>query len=270
MTGRIARCGFIEGLYDFASHAFRFLDCAFMKVIDRFRGRSRVSEQDGKPEGKNARRLARRSGNHLVSRTTIDALPSLKSHSGKLWRVGEYELHDQDYRQLHAWLEHLDSNDERWTFEEFTSLALRDFYEGDDSAESVVDGTIIRLKLTSMGFRELDISNMPKLASLDCYENQLSELDLSSVPSLTELRCSRNNLTELDLSSVPSLTVLWCDENQLTGLDLSSTPSLTVLRCDGNQLTELDIRICPELSTVTCDSGVLVRKRTDQSVERIG
>lgn len=260
-----------------------------------------MSEEDDLPGDAEANPLALRSsdtqldvgrpGNRLVSRAASDALASLQSLSDKRWQVGEFALREQDYRQLQIWLEHLNSNGRTWTLEEFVSEALSGFEEDDERGEVIADGKILILDLGEMGFTELDLSGVPDLALLSCEGNPLKDLELHSVPSLTELWCSGNQLTELDLSSVPDLTMLGLDQNQLTELDLSSVPNLTELRCDynqltalqlskvpnltslhcyGNQLTELDIRNCPNLLNITCDPGVLVRKRSDQSVERIG
>ena len=88
----------------------------------------------------------------------------------------------------------------------------------------------------------LDLTQTPRLTTLDCSGNHLTVLDLSPMPELTMLQCSRNDLTVLDLSPVSRLTMLGCrDSNQLTALDLAPVSGLSALGCSGNHLTELNL-----------------------------
>jgi hypothetical protein len=134
-----------------------------------------------------------------------------------------------------------------------------------------------------VGLRELDLSECPRLHTLDCSWNWIAHLDLASVPGLTALECQANNIEELDVSSVagliklncerngvlreakglrrltmrrlPNLTSLSCSCNQLPSLDLSGRPNLTSLDCSENHIRELDLSTVPLLERLSCHSN---------------
>lgn len=120
----------------------------------------------------------------------------------------------------------------------------------------------------------LNVSNCPKLTTLDVNYNNLANLnisgcsniekltcawnknitslDLATFSKLTVLECDKNKIASLDLSHCPELTRLVCYENCLTSLDLSYTPKLKELSCTDNDLTELDVSCCPEITYLSC------------------
>jgi hypothetical protein len=234
-----------------------------------------------------------RPGNHLVSRMAKDVLKSLPSLVEKRWRVGEFEVCEQSYRQIMIWLDRMKSNGITISLDDFVDLQANTLrvhvrYSFDDiyaDERWIVDGKIVRayfsndprlifenprteLDLSSIPslillwcdgnqLAEIDLSNVPCLTLLQCDDNQLTELNLASVPKLTALWCQSTGLTELDLSGVPSLTLLACSGNRLTGLDLSSVPRLIMLRCVGNQLTELNLSSVPSLKELVCSHNQL-------------
>jgi len=100
--------------------------------------------------------------------------------------------------------------------------------------------------------QELDLSKVAGLEFLMCQGNRLSDLDLSAVPNLVALVCSDNEISGLDLSGVPHMVELDCSSNKLSGLDLSKVPRLTQLNCNENRLTQLDLSKVPQLVGVGC------------------
>jgi len=105
-------------------------------------------------------------------------------------RLGEYELFDEDYQQLHTW--------------------ARDFTENQYA--------ITALELA----RNLDANSVQDLPSIECGRIKIANfafissaygiewLDLTNVPKLTVLGCTGGGLTKLELSHVPALTDLFC------------------------------------------------------------
>jgi Leucine-rich repeat (LRR) protein len=119
--------------------------------------------------------------------------------------------------------------------------------------------------------KSLDLSQVPNLRTLYCYENRLESLDLSHVLNLQTLKCSENYLsqlhlpqlpnlqklnlatnflTEIDLSRISNLLKLNLSDNQLTQLDLSQLLDLKLLKCAYNQLTQLDVTLAPNLRRI--------------------
>ncbi|MDA9924100.1 hypothetical protein N9E25_12250 [Verrucomicrobiales bacterium] len=172
----------------------------------------------------------------MVSRSlaNIEASNQLST----LHRVGEHELHDPDYRLVCAWAEETGwSNQEVLDFllEEgakvsegrFVALVL----EKPCDSIPLIEGLEVGILIYANNFStELDLTPVPKLRKLVCWENWFTELDLTPVPNLKELNCAYNKLTELDLIPVPNLTSLdfgngW-GSNNLTELDLTPVPNL--------------------------------------------
>ena len=105
---------------------------------------------------------------------------------------------------------------------------------------------------------ELDVSNNPKLKTIDCSVNRLGGyLDVTSNPALETLWCYSNWLEDVDLGNNENLIELWCNDNQLMALDISGLPGLKVLWCDTNKLTDLDTTGNPALETLCCANNKL-------------
>ena len=242
-----------------------------------------------------------RPGSRLVSRIAGDAYRHLPSPSEKLWRVGDYEVNEQSYRQIMIWLDQIRVAGHDMTVEQFVKNnvnLVNDFWI---ERIRIVDFNITILDLSNSPnltrlicsrnhLIELDLSGVANLVALMCDDNQIGELNLSCVSNMKKLWCGSNHLTELDLSHVPNLTQLYCQENKLTELDLSHVSKLTELVCSSNELTELDLTRVPNLQRLTCegnqiteldisgcktsefrlecDPQVAIRKRTDQTVVR--
>lgn len=229
-----------------------------------------------------------RPGSKLVSRIAGDAYRHLPSPTEKLWRVGDYEVNEQSYRQIMLWVDQLraagndidlerfiEIQDRSWinknfiekvnfNYQELLNFILK-FEEIDISNAP----KLIELRCDFSGLSELDLSLVPSLIRLDCAGNKLTELDLSCVANLSELECYGNLLTDIDLSNLSNLTVLDCRKNQIEQLDLSHLPNLMMLDCRDNRLIEIDIQGCSSSQFwLDCEPYVSVRHRPDQTVVR--
>ena len=84
------------------------------------------------------------------------------------------------------------------------------------------------------GLTELNLGHLSQLEYLHCGNHfrpgKLSCLDLSGVPHLVELRCFENEIEELDLSLVPRLERLSCYGNRIKVLDIRPLRNLEELR----------------------------------------
>lgn len=101
--------------------------------------------------------------------------------------------------------------------------------------------------------------DLPLLEELDCsYGRTLKELDLSHLPALKTLNCSGNELSDIDLKKCSNLVELSCSYNQLTELNLGNCCELTELDCSSNQLTELNFKGCNKLENIGCTHNILI------------
>jgi hypothetical protein len=200
---------------------------------------------------------------------------------GVLYRIGEHELYEPDYRLVCAWAAELGMKPE----EVLDALHETRYYNTpdeilrDDSGTLIESGHFVVLDfpydlLPGASFPEIDgllikelswndmgpvnIQLFPHLTELSCMSNQLAELDLSGIPNLTILRCADNQLTSIDLTTVSKLTDLTCFDNQLPNLDLSVVPHLITLACQSNQLINLDLSVVPHLTLLFCTENPLL------------
>ena len=204
-----------------------------------------------------------------------------------LFKIGEYEWCEPDYRQILHWAEVLALEPEEVIRRTLTiSSLLYHTAEGEKryhpstafeggrirklnwdlsllpvAALEWTDGLEIEyLRVTNLGLSRSRNKitmpvlhlDLPKLEVLHCPNVGVRELDLSRVPALRTLICSSNQLGKLDLSSVPKLTTLNCNSNRLTNLDLSHVPQLEELRCEDNQVAILDLSRLPALERLWC------------------
>ena len=113
----------------------------------------------------------------------------------------------------------------------------------------------------------LDVSKNTKLASLNCFNTQLTDLDVSNNTKLKILDCDLNLLTDLDVSKNIILRELCCNRNKLTRLDVSESDSLTRLGCCGNQLEKLDVSSSLNLSSLGCNNNQLTDLKLKKGVK---
>ncbi|MDB2423245.1 leucine-rich repeat domain-containing protein [Paracoccaceae bacterium] len=218
-------------------------------------------------------------GGRLISRMNEDALAAIASTRRDLTpvmrRLGEYELHEEDYQQLHIWARN-------FTEDAYPVKAV-------DVADGLADIEVLedyedylaiseeterefswlehgRIKLAFFSWfsackkmQQLDFTSVPALAVLGCNDVNLTKLDLKKTPELTWLSCSNNQITTLDLSNMPKLKKLFCGGNQLAKIDISKVPELTYLQCGVNQLSELDLSNVPELTELVCFENKLTQ-----------
>ena len=82
----------------------------------------------------------------------------------------------------------------------------------------------------------LDISNCPKLETLDVLKNKLNNIDVRKNTELTVLNCTWNKLKILDVSNNTLLENLSCENNQLQSLNLIKNTKLYSVFLRSNQL----------------------------------
>lgn len=98
----------------------------------------------------------------------------------------------------------------------------------------------------------MDVSQNPKLYTLDCNNNQITVLDVSKNPDLDCLYCMNNQIITLDVSKKMNLRYLDCSNNQITVLNIGESPKLVTLRCNNSQIAALDVSQSPNLSELNC------------------
>ena len=101
-----------------------------------------------------------------------------------------------------------------------------------------------------------ELSDLPNLISLHCYNLRLKSLPEDLPENLQNLYCYFNFLTELP-SSLPNLRILLCDKNNLTFLPDHLPDTLEYLNCEFNQLTQLPKVLSPNLTTLICSYNKL-------------
>ena len=107
------------------------------------------------------------------------------------------------------------------------------------------------------------IEYFPKLASLNCAQNNLRSLDVSKNTALENLRCSNNPLNSLDLST--ALVNLTCNESTLSSLDVRNSKNLYRLSCYGNNLSSLDVSNNTRLVSLNCHGNDLSSLNVSQN-----
>jgi hypothetical protein len=209
-----------------------------------------------------------------------------------LFKIGEYEWCEPDYRQILLWAGSLTLEPEEVIRRLLNPLYPRngsEFREGrivkliwDFDLLPLQDFTWVQgLEIEQLRFSvhrplakdapRLSLS-LPKLYELRCDALGLEELDLSLVPSLFDLVCDGNRLRSIDLSSVPLLECFRCSENHLETLELSK--GLTYVHCENNNLRSLDLSRCEYLTFLGCDGNRLrevdLQSKWDSREERVG
>jgi Leucine-rich repeat (LRR) protein len=207
--------------------------------------------------------------NRLVSEMVEVSLAITRQAA--LFKIGEYEWREPDFRQLLMWAEALKMepatvinklvarNDARQAPSRFhdgrmlsltwnlAELPLTNFkcVEGLTIEElRLYEPLAVRIK--SAEIPDVSVS-LRSLRLLNC-RCRIGVLTLSDMPSLTVLDCDGSGLKKLNLSGVPNLNRLRCSSNQLRDLDLAQVPNLSELACYQNPLSELDLSNVPNLS----------------------
>lgn len=214
-----------------------------------------------------------RSG-HIVTRMIDGALDIVRRKGTlvpHLFRVGDFELCEPDYRQVSRWAKELRRSPARmleelsqqggvlspdhfeisggrikklrWDGKEFPIRCfewepgleidtLRIWNRMPAWGEQAVLPSLQELFVDSAEELCVALSQTPNLRRLDLNGNSLSVIDLSGASQLTRLGLRKNWLTHLDLPPLPQLRELDCTKNySLSKLDLSPVPQLRRLEC---------------------------------------
>ena len=208
-------------------------------------------------------------GLRLITRMNEDLLPVIaqtkRETAPMMRRLGEYELHEEDYEQLHIWARDFTEDGYPITASELADElgAQTNLYKKNDQLNVpwLLNG---RIKHANFAFiknkylmERIDLSKVPELELLFCCDGNLSQLILTKVPKLTWLDCSSNNITKLDFSKTQRLFYLECHHNQLIKLDLSKQTELSWLNCDSNQLIDISLAKPSKLYFLTCENNQL-------------
>ena len=90
--------------------------------------------------------------------------------------------------------------------------------------------------------KELDVTNQPKLMSLDVALNDdIEALDLTHNPELAELVAYTTSIETLDLTHNPELMILDVKNDMLDSLNLSNNSKLMELNVNNNYIKRLDL-----------------------------
>ena len=201
-----------------------------------------------------------------------------------LFKIGEYEWCEPDYRQILIWAEALDLEpeevirrllNERSLFWTWSGTGDSVKFSDPDPQESggnhyryenetaFQNGRLVSLNwdfdLLPLAVFEwvegLDIEHL-RIVTRPTRANPISQLRLS-LPKLRSVDCDHIGIENLDLSQVPFLEVLSCGGNRLIQLDLSNVHSLQQLFCWENGLETIDLSKVPNLTTLECSNNPL-------------
>ena len=113
-------------------------------------------------------------------------------------------------------------------------------------------GRVIGLDIPAVGLKEIDVTSLTNIQSLNCSNNSLISLNVTGLSNLQNLDCSNNNLDTLDLTGLRNLQLLICESNNLTNINLTGLNNLTELGCGFNNITSLDLRNFSQLQKLYC------------------
>jgi len=236
-----------------------------------------------------------RPGGRLVSRIAGDAYRQLPSVTEKLWPVGEFEVNEQAYRQIMAWLNQIRATGEEITLEGFARAQLWDraiiinflveqFSEKegiDISADTLAMARIkhaaetaqvelSRRTSTEVSLPFITVRQGNGAATTLSLKENIRHEDYNKIKnignnkniepwiknnSIFSVRCF--SIRNLDLSNAPNLRKLYCYGNSLSYLDISNVPYLNELECQENKLTNIDLSNVPQLTKLICWKNLL-------------
>src|SRR6185437_12457867 len=130
---------------------------------------------------------------------------------------------------------------------------------------------LANLKTLNCAINNLEELNLEKniaLETLICYENFIKSLNINHLKDLEYLYCYRNFLEKLDCSNLKKLKEIYCAHQIGNGNWIPVLGFLTYFGCDGckaledldcaeNELKELNINNLPELKTISCRENML-------------
>jgi len=210
--------------------------------------------------------LARPEAGSVLSKMVRETLDVARGMP--LFKLGEYEWCEPDFRQILLWAEQLALEPEeviRRLLDERSAKPIpsdlramsREAGNDPDDTEGIMfkiwpttlfrDGRIVKLNWDCdlLPLSDFRLAGDLKIKCLRIvpgeYPKFVSTVQLS-LRTLTTLCLENLGIRELDLSDVSYLEFLCCSKNELATLDLSGVPKLEYLDCRINQLSELDIR----------------------------
>lgn len=171
-----------------------------------------------------------------------------------------------------GWIE--DSDALEYYYEEyvgFSHLTVKDklnlkelvVYSGGYSDKNLTLSNLPNLESLDIScnkFSSFDASPFPKLRKFTCETGiDLTSLNVSNNPALEYLNVAESSLASLDVSANSQLAELYVHMNMLTTLDVTHNAKLQVLYCPGNKIASLDLSRCPELRDLWCGSNKITR-----------
>ncbi len=101
--------------------------------------------------------------------------------------------------------------------------------------------------------KDLKVSGLSKLGTLDASDNALSSLDLTSCKALEEVLLSKNQLAELKVKGLDKMSVCEFQNNKLKRLDLRGCVAIDELHISDNaDLAYVSFYGCTALRYVDC------------------
>jgi hypothetical protein len=100
-------------------------------------------------------------------------------------------------------------------------------------------------------------SKLNTIKGLVCFNNQITSLNISNCPKLETLDVLKNNLNDIDVRKNSELTMLNCTWNKLKILDVTNNTLLENLSCENNQLKSLNLLKNTKLNSVFLRSNQL-------------
>ena len=76
-------------------------------------------------------------------------------------------------------------------------------------------GPVDAIRFGSLALIEVEVTKMPKLKEIQCFDNQIDHLDLSGSTGLQTLFCFQNQISSLDLSACKEINDIRCFYNQI-------------------------------------------------------
>lgn len=148
------------------------------------------------------------------------------------------------------------------------------YWHLEDKGISSVEGiqyftNLIRLYLYDNELKELDVTGLTKLETLQCQNNQITEIKgLEDLVSLESLNCENNKLTSFNVSEFIPLKYLYLGHNCISGtLDVSTLTSLVNLQFYDNYISgTLDVSMLPNLVNINGQENYLTEVVLNSSV----
>lgn len=76
-------------------------------------------------------------------------------------------------------------------------------------------GPVDAIRIAGLDFTGIDVTKMPKLKEIQCFNNRIDHLDLSGSTGLQTLFCFQNQISSLDLSACKEINDIRCFYNQI-------------------------------------------------------